>query len=90
LTAAASFIVCALPGVVTTAAIYERLFGSPFTSGYGDLSGFFALGHVLPNVRLYLSWYCESQSRLTLLGVARCACRSAPSGRGSRIDARCG
>jgi len=70
LTTAALFTVCALPGVVATAAIYQRLFGSPFTSGYGDLSEFFAWRHVLPNVRLYLSWYCESQSRLTLLGVA--------------------
>jgi hypothetical protein len=70
LTDAALFAVCALPGIVITAAIYQRLFGSPFTSGYGDLSGFFGWHHVLPNIRLYMTWYCESQSRLTLLGVA--------------------
>ena len=64
------FGICAFPGVAITATIYQRLFGSPFTSGYGDLSGFFGWHHVLPNVRLYLTWFTESQSRLTLLGVA--------------------
>ena len=70
LTAVVLFSICALPGAAITAAIYQRLFGSPFTSGYGDLSGFFAWHHVLPNVRLYFTWFIESQSRLTLLGVA--------------------
>jgi hypothetical protein len=70
LAAAGLFAICALPGAAATAAIYQRLFGSPLTSGYGDLSGFFGWHHVLPNVRLYLIWFCESQSRLTLVGVA--------------------
>ena len=48
-----SSVSASLPGVVTTAAIMiSGLFGSPMTSGYGDLSGSFAWHYVsTENVR---------------------------------------
>jgi hypothetical protein len=61
--------VCTAPGILITAAVYQALFGSPLKSGYGDLSGFFAWQHVLPNARLYLGWFVESQGRLAVAGL---------------------
>lgn len=60
---------CAAPGVLITAAIYQSLYGSPFTSGYGDLSVFFSRTHVLPNIRQYLAWFVESQGWIAVAGI---------------------
>lgn len=63
------FAACAAPGVAATAALYQMLFGSPATSGYGHVSEMFSRQHVLPNIRHYFTWFLESQSRVTLVGI---------------------
>ena len=60
---------CAAPGIVATAALYQFLFGSPTTSGYGDVSWMFSGQHVLPNIRNYFTWFLESHSRVTVVGI---------------------
>jgi len=51
-------------------AIYQSLYGSPFVSGYGRTSDFFAWSHVGPNLRNYLRWFLETQSVVGLVGLA--------------------
>ena len=59
----------AAPGAIATALLYQRLYGSPTTSGYGDVTWMFSTSHVLPNIGLYFGWFIDSHSRLVLLGV---------------------
>jgi hypothetical protein len=63
------FAATAAIGVAGVAAINHHLYGSPFTSGYGDLDDMFQLAHIGPNVRNYLSWMWES-SPVGLFGLA--------------------
>jgi hypothetical protein len=63
------FAVSAAPGALITAAINHSLYGSALTSGYGGLGDMFDAANVMPNARLYLSWFVQSQTWLTLAGV---------------------
>lgn len=65
----AAFAAAAAVGVAGVAAINHHLFGSPFTSGYGDLDDMFQLAHIGPNVRNYFTWMLAS-SPVGLLGLA--------------------
>jgi hypothetical protein len=60
----------ALCGAAAVAVINERLYGSPFESGYGSMEGWFAGAHVWPNVRNYLGWLIDSQTPAALVGFA--------------------
>ena len=70
LTRAALFALGVVPGALAVAWLNQRFYGSPTTSGYGRLSGLFALAHVLPNLRRYLGWLAESQTSVALAGLA--------------------
>jgi hypothetical protein len=67
---ALTFVAAVTPGVACLAWLYARLYGSPTTSGYGDLGDAFGWAHVLPNLRHYFSWFVQSQSLLGVIGVA--------------------
>ena len=47
--------------------VNQRLYGSPFSSGYGDLGAAFAVNHAAANLRLYAGWWLESQGALGFL-----------------------
>ena len=64
------FAVASLPAALFIAWINHRLYGSAFSSGYGDLAGAFAIAHAGRNLRLYSGWWLESQGPLAFLFVA--------------------
>ena len=59
--------------IVAVGVIFNRLYGSPFLSGYGNLSPWFAWSHVGVNARNYTGWLIESQTPLVLAGLAAIA-----------------
>lgn len=75
---AVAFAIGVLPGVAALMWIYARLYGSPFTSGYGGLGDAFSWAHILPNLQRYAGWFVQSQ---TLLGVAGLAAVIVPARR---------
>jgi hypothetical protein len=66
---ALAFCLGAAPGFVAIALIYNSLYGSPFTSGYGRFEDQFALSNVWANAPRYFSWLAESQTPLALAGA---------------------
>ena len=64
------FTVGIVPGVFGLAAFQYQLYGSPFRSGHGDVSQFFAWAHIIPNLRRYPQWLLESNTPIVLLGAA--------------------
>jgi hypothetical protein len=64
------FTIAASLGPLTIAAINTRLYGSPSTSGYGDLGPLFSFANVWPNVRDYVRWLVDSETPLIILGAA--------------------
>jgi len=61
------------PAAAFLALVNVWLNGSPTSSGYGTLEGFFSSSHILPNVRNYSSWLIESQTPLAVLGLVSLA-----------------
>ncbi|MEO6223599.1 MAG: hypothetical protein ABIP90_10120 [Vicinamibacterales bacterium] len=59
----------AAPGVIGIALVNASLYGSATASGYGNIDGFFSASHILPNLRNYALWLCESHTPLLLIGV---------------------
>src|SRR6185436_18444261 len=47
--------------------VNDVLYGSPLTSGYGDIGPGFRLEFAARNIRLYPSWWIESQGIFALL-----------------------
>ena len=67
---AMTYLAAVAPGVIGLSWIYASLYGSPFTSGYGDLGDAFGWANVMPNLRRYGGWFIESQTLLGVAGVA--------------------
>jgi MFS family permease len=65
-----AFLIAVAPGVAAIAIINDRLHGSAFTSGYGELAELFALSRVPTNLLLYLRWLAEAHTAVALLGLA--------------------
>ena len=65
----AIFALGSVPAALVIAFINQRIHGSAFTSGYGDLGTAFALQHGALNLRLYSGWWLESQGITGLLFV---------------------
>lgn len=65
-----AFAAGAMPGCVAVAAINTWLYGSPSSSGYGDLNSLFSLANVTVNVRRYGMWVAETQTPLAIAGAA--------------------
>ena len=49
-----AFALATLPGCVIVAALNNRLFGSPLTSGYGELSALFSAGNIDDTISSYV------------------------------------
>jgi hypothetical protein len=66
----ALFAAGSVPAALFIAWFNNLLYGSPLTSGYGDLSSGFALHYGGINLKRYSSWWLESQGPLAFLFVA--------------------
>ena len=69
LTCVVSYASGVMPGLLMTAVIYQRWYGTPFSSGYGDVGTIFDLQRVVVNARNYFGWYLESQGPLAIIGI---------------------
>ncbi|HEY6358139.1 MAG TPA: hypothetical protein VIX35_07835, partial [Vicinamibacterales bacterium] len=59
----------AAPGVIFIAILFDYLFGSPLTSGYGHFSDSLEMAHVWPNLTRYASWAVASQPIPVVVGL---------------------
>ena len=64
------FAIGTFPAALIVAVLNSFLYGSPLTSGYGDLSADFARRHAWTNVLHYTSWWWQSQGPLGFVFVA--------------------
>jgi len=58
------------PAIVTIAVINTTLYGSPMTSGYGNLNPAFSRAHILVNLEHWTAWLHASQTPLAFAGLA--------------------
>ena len=58
------------PAIVTIAVINTTLYGSPTTSGYGNLDPAFSRAFILPNLVHWTAWIQSSQTPLAFAGLA--------------------
>lgn len=65
----AAMIAGSLPGVLALLWLNRALYGSAFGSGYGELAGLFALGHVNANAANYARSMFETQHVVPLFGL---------------------
>jgi hypothetical protein len=66
---AMAFVVAMLPGPLVVAAINARLYGSPLSSGYGDLGQLFSPQYVPVSLSRYATWFAETQTPLAFAGL---------------------
>jgi hypothetical protein len=66
----AIFAAASAVGCVVVALIQQTFYGSPFSSGYGGLSGLFATEHILPNAVRYATWLWQSHTPVWLVALA--------------------
>jgi len=64
------FVLPATVGAVAVAIVNARLYGSPFASGYGDLSDAYSWSYVVPNVKRYGDWLLMVETPLAVGGLA--------------------
>jgi hypothetical protein len=64
-----AFVVGMLPGPLVVATINARLYGSPLSSGYGDLGQLFSLQYVPVTLSRYATWLAETQTPLAFAGI---------------------
>jgi hypothetical protein len=74
-----------VPAVCAIAIVNWRLYGSPASSGYGDLGPAFAVSHIAANARRYTAWLVQTQTPLILLSAVGFL---APWTTGSRVLTR--
>jgi hypothetical protein len=67
LSRAALFTLAFVPFPLFVGWLFNDLYGSPFTSGYGDNAALFALAHVPINLKRYPQWILESQGPFVFL-----------------------
>jgi hypothetical protein len=70
LTRLACFAAGVVPGCVAVALINDRLYGSPFTSGYEPFSALYQQAHLAPNLDRFPRWLVETQSPFIYLAFA--------------------
>jgi hypothetical protein len=66
---AVAFVVAMLPGPLIVAAINARLYGSPLSSGYGDIGQLFSLNYIPVTLTRYATWFAETQTPLAFAGI---------------------
>jgi hypothetical protein len=63
------FSAATLPGCLVIAAINDAVYGSPLSSGYGELEDLFALANVPANLQRYGGWLFDTQTPFALAGL---------------------
>jgi hypothetical protein len=63
------FTMMLVPAIAGISVLNARLYGSPLTSGYGELGGLFAAARVPENLRRYLAWLSESHTPIAVVGL---------------------
>ena len=58
------------PGVIFVALLFDALYGSPLSSGYGRFADSLDWSHVGPNLHLYWRWALGVQATVTIAGLA--------------------
>jgi hypothetical protein len=66
----ALFAAASIPGALGVAWVNNTLYGSPVTSGYGDLGPGFRLEYAAVNLRNYAAWWLESQGPFAFVFLA--------------------
>ena len=66
---AIAFVLAMLPGPLIVAALNARLYGSPLSSGYGDIGQLFSLNYVPVTLTRYATWFAETQTPLAFAGI---------------------
>jgi hypothetical protein len=64
------FAAASAAGCVAVALIQQMFYGSPFSSGYGSLTGLFATSHIAPNALRYATWMWQSHTPVWLAALA--------------------
>jgi hypothetical protein len=64
-----AFVLGVLPGFCFVAAVNAYLYGSPLTSGYGDLGPLYAWSHAPINLKRYGGWLLMSQTPLIVMAI---------------------
>ena len=67
--AGVAFVAAAAPGMMFVLVAQNAMYGSPFRSGYGDLSALFSSAHVLPNLTRYSYWVLDVHTPLLLAAL---------------------
>ena len=58
-----------IPGMLFVLLAQNAMYGSPFRSGYGDLSALFSMSHVWPNLVRYSQWVVSLHTPILLLAL---------------------
>ena len=64
------FSLMVLPGCVAIGILHNRLYGSPLSSGYGQMSELFGLEYFWTNLGRYSAWLLQSETAFVLLAAA--------------------
>jgi hypothetical protein len=75
------FAMATVPAALFIGWVNNLLYGSPLTSGYGDLAPGFSLDYAARNLRQYAGWWWDSQGPLAFLFVIALFRRRAHMGR---------
>ena len=57
-------------GPVMILVINQAVYGSPFESGYGDVSALYSSAFIGPNIQRYTRWFVSAQTVVPLAGLA--------------------
>ena len=63
------FLATVAPGCLVVAMLYDSLFGSPFSSGYGETESLFSLENVPKTLGSYPRWLIETQTPVVFAGL---------------------
>ncbi len=55
------------PGCIAVAVVNAKLYGSPFSSGYGGMSALFSIDYLWTNLSQYLRWLLDMETPFILL-----------------------
>jgi hypothetical protein len=64
-----AFVAGAVPGSLIVAAINNHLYGSPLSSGYGELGELFSIANVPMTLAHYGTWLVETQTPVAAVGI---------------------
>jgi len=63
------FLTSIAPGCMVLAVLYDSLFGSPFSSGYGDVDSLFSFENIPKTLATYPRWLIETHTPIVFAGL---------------------